>query len=112
MGINGISTNQVSGVSQNLDVSANGGASIAGVSNAISAAASKSITPAGPTVTEQDSRGTVYDFTPYRDHDGNKNVYLERHTASGVASSMPFRLEKLESMCSRWGIAVPALQYD
>ena len=51
MAINGISTQQVSGVSPNAGVSANGGASIESVSNAISAAANKGITPAGPTVT-------------------------------------------------------------
>ena len=53
MAINGISTQQVSGVSPNVGVSANGGASIESVSNAISAAANKGITPAGPTVTER-----------------------------------------------------------
>ena len=57
MAINGISTQQVSGISPNAGVSANGGASIESVSNAISAAANKGITPAGPTVTERDSRG-------------------------------------------------------
>ena len=51
MAINGISTQQVSGISPNAGVSANGGASIESVSNAISAAANKGITPAGPTVT-------------------------------------------------------------
>ena len=112
MGINGISTNQVSGISQTTDVSANGGASIANVSNAISAAGNKAITPAGPTVTERDSQGTLYGFTPYRDHDGNKMVYLERRSASGVVSHMPFKFEQLESLCSRRGVAVPALQYN
>ena len=53
MAINGISTQQVSGISPNAGVSANGGASIESVSNAISAAANKGITPAGPTVTER-----------------------------------------------------------
>ena len=48
MAINGISTQQVSGISPNAGVSANGGASIESVSNAISAAANKGITPAGP----------------------------------------------------------------
>ena len=47
MAINGISTQQVSGISPNAGVSANGGASIESVSNAISAAANKGITPAG-----------------------------------------------------------------
>ena len=60
MAINGISTQQVSGISPNAGVSANGGASIESVSNAISAAANKGITPAGPTVTERDSRGSTY----------------------------------------------------
>ena len=55
MSINGISANQVSGVSQNTGVSSNGGVSIRNVSNAISAAANKGVTPAGPTVTERDS---------------------------------------------------------
>ena len=64
MAINGISTQQVSGISPNAGVSANGGASIESVSNAISAAANKGITPAGPTVTERDSRGSPYGFTP------------------------------------------------
>lgn len=41
MAINGISTQQVSGISPNAGVSANGGASIESVSNAISAAANK-----------------------------------------------------------------------
>ena len=68
MAINGISTQQVSGISPNAGVSANGGASIESVSNAISAAANKGITPAGPTVTERDSRGSIYGFTPYHDH--------------------------------------------
>ena len=68
MAINGISTQQVSGISPNAGVSANGGASIESVSNAISAAANKGITPAGPTVTERDSRGSTYGFTPYHDH--------------------------------------------
>ena len=67
MAINGISTQQVSGISPNAGVSANGGASIESVSNAISAAANKGITPAGPTVTERDSRGSTYGFTPYHD---------------------------------------------
>ena len=44
MAINGISTQQVSGISPNAGVSANGGASIESVSNAISAAANKGIT--------------------------------------------------------------------
>ena len=43
MAINGISTQQVSGISPNAGVSANGGASIESVSNAISAAANKGI---------------------------------------------------------------------
>ena len=38
MAINGISTQQVSGISPNAGVSANGGASIESVSNAISGA--------------------------------------------------------------------------
>ena len=76
MDINGIAANQVSGVSQTTDVAANRGTSIQNVSNAISAAANKGITPAGPTVTERDSQGTIYGFTPYHDHDGNKMVYL------------------------------------
>lgn len=112
MSINGISANQVSGISPNTDASANGGASIASVSNAISAAANKGVTPAGPTVTERDSRGTVYGFTPYHDHDGNKMVYLEKRSASGVVSHMPLKFEQLESMCSRWGVTVPSLQYN
>ena len=106
MAINGISTQQVSGISPNAGVSANGGASIESVSNAISAAANKGITPAGPTVTERDSRGSTYGFTPYHDHNGNKMVYLE------VVSHMPLKLEQLESLCSRRGIAVPSLQYN
>ena len=112
MAINGISTQQVSGISPNAGVSANGGASIESVSNAISAAANKGITPAGPTVTERDSRGSTYGFTPYHDHDGNKMVYLESRSASGVVSHMPLKLEQLESLCSRRGIAVPSLQYN
>ena len=112
MAINGISTQQVSGVSPNAGVSANGGASIESVSNAISAAANKGITPAGPTVTERDSRGSTYGFTPYHDHNGNKMVYLESRSASGVVSHMPLKLEQLESLCSRRGIAVPSLQYN
>ena len=104
MAINGISTQQVSGVSPNVGVSANGGA--------ISAAANKGITPAGPTVTERDSRGSTYGFTPYHDHNGNKMVYLESRSASGVVSHMPLKLEQLESLCSRRGIAVPSLQYN
>lgn len=112
MSINGISANQVSGISQNMDASANGCASIQNVSNAISAAANKGITPAGPTVTARDSQGTLYGFTPYHDHDGNKMVYLERRSASGVVSHMPFKFEQLESFCSRRGVAVPALQYS
>ena len=48
MAINGISTQQVSGISPNAGVSANGSASIESVSNAISAAANKGITPACP----------------------------------------------------------------
>ena len=105
MAINGISTQQVSGVSPNAGVSANGGASIESVSN-------KGITPAGPTVTERDSRGSTYGFTPYHDHNGNKMVYLESRSASGVVSHMPLKLEQLESLCSRRGIAVPSLQYN
>ena len=112
MAINGISTQQVSGVSPNAGVSANGGASIESVSNAISAAANKGITPAGPTVTERDSRGSTYGFTPYHDHNGNKMVYLESRSASGVVSHMPLKFEQLESLCSRRGIAVPSLQYN
>ena len=112
MAINGISTQQVSGVSPNVGVSANGGASIESVSNAISAAANKGITPAGPTVTERDSRGSTYGFTPYHDHNGNKMVYLESRSASGVVSHMALKLEQLESLCSRRGIAVPSLQYN
>ena len=173
MAINGISTQQVSGISPNAGVSANGGASIESVSNAISAAANKGIplsvittlalselygkearycsnrkevkdhgdtgillgsalhdgdrvvivedvttsgnkgfTPAGPTVTERDSRGSTYGFTPYHDHNGNKMVYLESRSASGVVSHMPLKLEQLESLCSRRGIAVPSLQYN
>lgn len=112
MDINGIAANQVSGVSQNPGVSAHEGASIRNVSNAISAAVNKGITPAGPTVTERDSQGTLYGFTPYHDHDGNKMVYLERRSASGVVSHMPFKFEQLESFCSRRGVAVPALHYD
>ena len=108
MAINGISTQQVSGISPNAGVSANGGASIESVSNAISAAANKGITPAGPTVTELDSRGS----TPYHDHNGNKMVYLESRSASGVVSHMPLKFEQLESLCSRRGIAVPSLQYN
>ena len=65
-----------------------------------------------PTVTERDSQGTIYGFTPYHDHDGNKMVYLERRAASGVVSHMPFKFEQLESFCSRRGVAVPALQYN
>ena len=107
MAINGISTQQVSGISPNAGVSANGSAS-----NAISAAANKGITPAGPTVTERDSRGSTYGFTPYHDHNGNKMVYLESRSASGVVSHMPLKLEQLESLCSRRGIAVPSLQYN
>ena len=103
MAINGISTQQVSGVSPNVGVSANGGASIESVSNAISAAANKGITPAGP---------STYGFTPYHDHNGNKMVYLESRSASGVVSHMPLKLEQLESLCSRRGIAVPSLQYN
>ena len=103
MAINGISTQQVSGISPNAGVSANGGASIESVSNAISAAANKGITPAGPTVTERDSRGSTYGFTPYHDHNGNKMVYLESRSASGVVSHMPLKLEQLESLCSRRG---------
>ena len=112
MAVNGISTQQVSGISPNAGVSANGGASIESVSNAISAAANKGITPAGPTVTERDSRGSTYGFTPYHDHNGNKMVYLESRSASGVVSHMPLKLEQLESLCSRRGIAVPSLQYN
>ena len=112
MAINGISTQQVSGISPNAGVSANGGASIESVSNAISAAANKGITPAGPTVTERDSRGSTYGFTPYHDHNGNKMVYLESRSASGVVSHMPLKFEQLESLCSRRGIAVPSLQYN
>lgn len=112
MDINGIAANQVSGVSQTTDVAANRGTSIQNVSNAISAAANKGITPAGATVTERDSQGTIYGFTPYHDHDGNKMVYLERRAASGVVSHMPFKFEQLESFCSRRGVAVPALQYN
>ena len=97
MAINGISTQQVSGISPNAGVSANGGASIESVSNAISAAANKGITPAGPTVTERDSRGSTYGFTPYHDHNGNKMVYLESRSASGVVSHMPLKLEQLEA---------------
>ena len=104
MAINGISTQQVSGISPNAGVSANGGASIESVSNAISAA--------GPTVTERDSRGSTYGFTPYHDHNGNKMVYLESRSASGVVSHMPLKFEQLESLCSRRGIAVPSLQYN
>ena len=102
MAINGISTQQVSGISPNAGVSANGGASIESVSNAISAAANKGITPAGST----------YGFTPYHDHNGNKMVYLESRSASGVVSHMPLKFEQLESLCSRRGIAVPSLQYN
>ncbi len=112
MSINGIAANQVSGVSQTTDVAANRGTSIQNVSNAISAAANKGITPAGPTVTERDSQGTIYGFTPYHDHDGNKMVYLERRSASGVVSHMPFKFEQLEAFCSRRGVAGPALQYN
>ena len=123
MAINGISTQQVSGISPNAGVSVNGGASIESVSNAISAAATtargaatqaanKGITPAGPTVTERDSRGSTYGFTPYHDHNGNKMVYLESRSASGVVSHMPLKFEQLESLCSRRGIAVPSLQYN
>ncbi|HIW79280.1 MAG TPA: hypothetical protein H9874_09075 [Candidatus Bilophila faecipullorum] len=112
MDINGIAANQVSGVSQTTDVAANRGTSIQNVSNAISAAANKGITPAGPTVTERDSQGTIYGFTPYHDHDGNKMVYLERRSASGIVSHIPFKFEQLESFCSRRGVAVPALQYN
>ena len=112
MDINGIAANQVSGVSQTTDVAANRGTSIQNVSNAISAAANKGLTPAGPTVTERDSQGTIYGFTPYHDHDGNKMVYLERRSASGIVSHIPFKFEQLESFCSRRGVAVPALQYN
>ena len=92
MAINGISTQQVSGISPNAGVSANGGASIESVSNAI--------------------RGSTYGFTPYHDHNGNKMVYLESRSASGVVSHMPLKFEQLESLCSRRGIAVPSLQYN
>ena len=116
MAINGISTQQVSGVSPNVGVSANGGASIESVSNAISAAANKvPMSPQGfakATVTERDSRGSTYGFTPYHDHNGNKMVYLESRSASGVVSHMPLKLEQLEYLCSRRGIAVPSLQYN
>ena len=93
MAINGISTQQVSGISPNAGVSVNGGASIESVSNAI-------------------SRGSTYGFTPYHDHNGNKMVYLESRSASGVVSHMPLKFEQLESLCSRRGIAVPSLQYN
>ena len=39
-------------------------------------------------------------------------VYLESRSASGVVSHMPLKLEQLESLCSRRGIAVPSLQYN
>ena len=48
MAINGISTQQVSGVSPNAGVSANGGASIESVSNAISAAAKPALLSRAP----------------------------------------------------------------
>ena len=112
MAINGISTQQVSGISPNAGVSANGGASIESVSNAISAAANKGITPAGPTVTERDSRGSTYGFTPYHDHNGTKMVDRESRSASGVVWQMPLKLEQLVSRWSSWGLAVPSLQYN
>ena len=83
------------------------GASIESVSNAISAAANKGITPAGPTVTERDSRGSTYGFTPYHDHNGNKMVYLESRSASGVVSHMPPKIEKLEKLRATSGRCGP-----
>ena len=62
MAINGISTQQVSGISPNAGVSANGGASIESVSNAISAAANKGITPAGPTAVSYTHLGAFSAF--------------------------------------------------
>ena len=56
--------------------------------------------------------GSTYGFTPYHDHNGNKMVYLESRSASGVVSHMPLKFEQLESLCSRRGIAVPSLQYN
>lgn len=112
MGVNGIFASQISGVSQNTGGFANNGASIQNVSNSISTAANKSITPAGPTVTERDSQGTRYGFTPYHHHSGNKMVYLEKRSVSGVVSHMSFKFDQLESYCSRRGVAIPALQYN
>lgn len=112
MAINGISTQQVSGISPNAGVSANGARRSRACRTPSAQRRTKGITPAGPTVTERDSRGSIYGFTPYHDHNGNKMVYLESRSASGVVSHMPLKLEQLESLCSRRGIAVPSLQYN
>ena len=100
MAINGISTQQVSGVSPNAGVSANGGAVIERVErhqrggkqghHACGAHGDGTGQPGAPP--------TV--FTPLHDHNGNKMVYLESRSASGVVSHMPLKFEQLESLSS------------
>ena len=74
-----------------------------------SVASGKAVTPAGPTVTERDSAGRSYAFTPYYANTGNKMAYLETRSPSGVVSHMPLKQELLDAYCSRKGISVPNL---
>lgn len=85
MAINGISTQQVSGFPPMWAYPPTGRVDRERVERH-QRGGDKGITPAGPTVTERDSRGSTYGFTPYHDHNGNKMVYLESRSASGVVS--------------------------
>lgn len=86
--------------------------SIQNVMGVLSEAVGKAVTPAGPSVTEQDSAGGYYTFTPYYSNTGDKMIYLETRSPSGVVSHMPLKHEKLEPYCSRKGLSVPELQYN
>ncbi|MFQ8736339.1 MAG: hypothetical protein ACLSAH_10175 [Bilophila wadsworthia] len=112
MAINGISTQQVSEFPQCGRIRQRGRVDRERVERHQRRRRTRASHPAGPTVTERDGRGSTYGFTPYHDHNGNKMVYLESRSASGVVSHMPLKLEQLESRCSRRGIAVPSLQYN
>lgn len=112
MPVDGIGTQRIADISVNNVQGNGGGAALGNVMNTLSVASGKAVTPAGPTVTEWDSAGRSYAFTPYYANTGNKMAYLETRSPSGVVSHMSLKQEQLDAYCSRKGISVPNLQYS
>lgn len=109
MFIDGIGTQRISLSSMRESLSR---PSMESLMSMISETARKAVTPAGPTATERNTSGETYVFTPYYSNTGEKMVYLETRSPSGLVANRPLEYERLDAYCSGKNIPAPSLMYN